>query len=220
MTTVMPKIRIAIAKGRVFDSTQALLKRAGLGLQSEASSRKLFLSSVHPGVEFVVVRNSDVPAFVGYGAAHLGIVGKDILMECDMVQDIYELLDLKEAICRLIVAGSKKDKKKTLTERTRVATKYVHTTKQHFAKKSEQVEVIKLYGSMELAPLVGLADFIVDLSDTGKTLRENNLFVIEEVAKISARLIANRTAMRVQYKQIQVVIDLFQKALAHKPKTT
>lgn len=209
----MKKIRIAIAKGRVLENSQALLSSVGFALKRpKAHSRQLFISSEHPDVEFVVVRNSDVPTFVDYGAVQLGIVGKDMLMEYQPASDIYELLDLKGVPCRLVVAACQN--KKPRLGRPRVATKFVRSTQQHFSKKSEQVEIIKLYGSMELAPLVGLADFIVDLTDTGKTLRENKLVVVEEVAKISTRLIANRTAVRIQYKKIQNIIDLFEQAVA------
>lgn len=205
-------LNIAISKGRIFTKIRKILDASGLApVESFEESRKLFLASEREDVKVVIVRGADVPTYVAYGAAQIGIVGKDILMEHD-TGDIYELLDLGIARCRLVVAGSKNAPR--IANRTRVATKYTNSTRSHFAKKSEQVEIIRLYGSMELAPLVGLADLIVDLTDTGNTLRANHLVVHEEVAKISARLIVNKAAIRLQHKPIRDVVDLLRKTVA------
>ncbi len=206
-----PTINIAISKGRIFEAMRTILVDSDLSpVESFERNRKLFLASKRDDVKIAIIRGTDVPTYVAYGAAQLGVVGKDILMEYD-AGDIYELLDLRIACCRLVVAGPAGERNSG--NRARVATKYVSSTRRHFAKKSEQVEIIKLYGSMELAPLVGLSDLIVDLTDTGSTLRANHLVVKEEVAKISARLIVNKAAMKMQREQIQNMVNLLRKAV-------
>ena len=206
-----PTIKIAISKGRVFESVQPVLAKAGLSpIESFEKSRKLILASEQSNIEIVIVRGADVPVYVAHGAAQLGIVGKDILLEYDG-EDVYEPLDLGIARCRLVVAGPKDFQGDS--NRIRVATKYVNSARNHFAKQSRQVEIIKLYGSMELAPIVGLADLIIDLTDTGDTLRANQLAILEEVAKISTRLIVNKVAMRLQRDSIQNVVHLLRKSV-------
>ena len=208
----MALINIAVSKGRIFTAMQEILETSGLApVESFEASRKLFLDSAREDIRIVIVRGADVPTYVAYGAAQIGIVGKDMLMEHDL-GDVYELLDLGIARCRLVVAGSEAAPR--IANRLRVATKYVNSTRNHFVRQSEQVEIIRLYGSMELAPLVGLSDLIVDLTDTGNTLRANRLVVREEVAKISARLIVNKAAIRLQHKPIHAVVDLLRKAVA------
>ena len=185
-----------------------LLAKAGLApAEGLRDSRKLILESANPEVKIVIIRGVDVPTYVGYGAAELGIVGKDVLMEYEG-DGIYEYLDLKVACCRLMVAGRDREEPPT-TRRVRVATKYANSTRNYFAVQGRQVEVIKLYGSMELAPLVGLSDLIVDLVATGGTLKANGLTPREEVAKISARLIVNKAAMKMKNTRLKKVMDLF-----------
>ena len=200
-------IRIAVSKGRVFETMQPLFKQMKIEVvESFEESRKLVLNTENPAVQIVIIRGMDVPTYVSYGAADLGVVGKDILMEYNS-GGIYELLDLGIATCRLMVAGCAGAE--TKSDRIRVATKYENSAREHFARKREQVEVIKLYGSMELAPLVGLADVIVDLVDTGNTLAANGLVEREEIAKISARLIANKAAIKMRHKELASIISSF-----------
>ena len=183
------RLRIALSKGRILDETLPLLKSAGIELLEEPSkSRKLIFPTSNPNVDIVIIRATDVPTFVEHGAADVGVAGKDVLMEHG-ARGVYEPLDLNISRCKLMVAA-----KKAAPEadgRLRVATKFVNITKQYYAEKGEQVEIIKLYGSMELAPLVGLADKIVDIVDTGNTLRANGLEPTELIATISSRLIVN-----------------------------
>jgi ATP phosphoribosyltransferase len=201
-------LHIAVAKGRIFDDALPLLKAADIVPDpGDLSSRKLILRTNLPDVRLVVIRATDVPTYVAYGAADLGIVGKDVLMEYDgdgLEEGLYEPLDLKIARCRLCVAGL--DDGPPKHPRLRVATKYVQTTRRHFASKGMQVEIIKLYGSMELAPLVGLADRIVDLVDTGNTLRENGLRELETIAEISSRLVVNKAAMKMRAAEIKDLV--------------
>lgn len=202
----MTECRIALAKGRLLNETLPLLARAGLEVETNPNDeRKLILLSKNKKVEFVIVRAADVVSYVEYGAADLGIVGKDMLME-EESRGIYELYDLGIAKCRLSVAGLAK--RKTLKYRPQVATKYCVSARRYFAQRNKQVGIIKLYGSMEMAPVLGLADLIVDLVDTGKTLAANGLQEFEKIKDISARLIANRTAMKIKDR---VVKDLVKK---------
>ena len=194
------------------ESLPLLVKTGLLSAEPLRDSRKLVLQSEHPDVEIVIIRNADVPTYVEYGATELGIVGKDVLMEHDG-GGIYEYLDLEIACCRLVVAGPENIALPT-TRRLRVATKYINSARRYFATKDRQVEVIKLYGSMELAPTVGLSDLIVDLMDTGNTLKANGLKYYEEVAKISARLIVNKASMKMKNQTLERVIGLLSRCVA------
>ncbi|MSR13086.1 MAG: ATP phosphoribosyltransferase [Gammaproteobacteria bacterium] len=188
---------IAVAKGRIFKESLALLTAAGVAPRDDPErSRKLILETENPLVRLVIVRATDVPTYVEYGGADFGIVGKDTLLEYDG-DGFYEPLDLGIARCRLAVAG--RQAALTTNERLRVATKYPEITRRYFEKQGVQIEIIKLYGSMELAPLVGLADCIVDLVDTGKTLMANGLHELEQICGISARLIVNKAALKTKY---------------------
>ena len=194
-------LTIALSKGRILDQTLPLLEKAGISIaKSELESRKLILDTNLSDVKVIVIRASDVPVFVQHGAADFGIAGKDVLLEHG-ANGIFELLDLGISRCRLMVA-SKKDQdlnKSTL----KVATKYVKSAKEYFYRQGKQVEVIKLYGAMELAPIVGLSDCIVDLVDTGNTLKANNLVPIELIQEISSRLIVNSAAFNTKHKDIK-----------------
>jgi ATP phosphoribosyltransferase len=193
-------LTIALSKGRILDQTLPLLEKSGISIpKTELESRKLILDTNLSGVKVIVIRASDVPVFVQHGAADIGIAGKDVLLEHG-ANGIFELLDLGISKCRLMVA-SKKDQdlnKSTL----KVATKYVKSAKEYFYKQGKQVEVIKLYGAMELAPIVGLSDCIVDLVDTGNTLKANKLVPLELIQEISSRLIVNSAAFNTKHKDI------------------
>ena len=195
---------IALSKGRILNETLPLL--AGIGitpLDDLAVSRKLILDTTKPDIKLVVVRASDVPTYVEYGAADLGVAGKDVLLEYEGT-GFYEPLDLKIARCRLMVAGPVAPV--VAPTKLRVATKYPGITRRWFGERGVQVEVIKLYGAMELAPLVGLADRIVDLVDTGNTLRANGLAPLEQICDISARLIVNKAAMKTKHARVTTLI--------------
>ena len=199
------QLRIALSKGRILNETLPLLKTAGIELLEEPSkSRKLIFPTTDPNVEIIIIRATDVPTFVEHGAADIGVAGKDVLMEHG-ARGVYEPLDLKISRCRLMVAA--KTNPEPANGRLRVATKFINITKRYYAEKGEQVEVIKLYGSMELAPLVGLADKIVDIVDTGNTLRANGLEPTELIAEISSRLIVNKASMKTKHAAIQKLID-------------
>ena len=204
-------LTIALSKGRILDQTLPLLEKAGISIpKSELESRKLILDTNRSDVKVIVIRASDVPVFVQHGAADLGIAGKDVLLEHG-ANGIFELLDLCISKCRLMVA-SKKDQdlnKSTL----KVATKYVKSAKEYFYKQGKQVEVIKLYGAMELAPIVGLSDCIVDLVDTGNTLKANNLVPLELIQEISSRLIVNSAAFNTKHKDIKQWIQKIEQNL-------
>ena len=204
-------LTIALSKGRILDQTLPLLEKAGISIaKSELESRKLILDTNLNDVKVIVIRASDVPVFVQHGAADFGIAGKDVLLEHG-ANGIFELLDLGISKCRLMVA-SKKDQdfnKSTL----KVATKYVKSAKEYFYKQGKQVEVIKLYGAMELAPIVGLSDCIVDLVDTGNTLKANNLVPIELIQEISSRLIVNSAAFNTKHKDINQWIQKIEQNL-------
>lgn len=206
-------ITIAVSKGRIFDETLPLLARADIvPIETPSESRKLIIESSNAGVSFLIVRASDVPTYVQYGGADLGVVGKDVLMEHGG-DGIYEPLDLKIARCKLMVAGFDHADTESV-RRLRIATKYVRTTQAFFAGRSRQVEIIKLYGSMELAPIAGLADLIVDVVDSGATLKANGLSPLEHIADISSRLIVNRGAMKTKHQLIQPLIDKLASAVA------
>ena len=209
-------ITLALSKGRIFDETAPLLARAGITpLENPEQSRKLIIGTSQPEVRIVVVRASDVPTYVQYGAAELGVAGKDVLMEHGG-GGLYQPLDLGIAKCRLCVAvpaGFDYASAVRRGARLRVATKYVATAREHFASKGVHVDVIKLYGSMELAPLAGLADAIVDLVSSGGTLRANNLVEVEEIASISSRLIVNQAALKLKREEVMPVIDRLEAAV-------
>lgn len=199
-------LKIALSKGRIFKETLPLLAQAGIiPVDDPETSRKLILDTNRDDVKLVIIRASDVPTYVEYGAADVGVAGKDVLLEHGG-NGLYEPIDLQIAKCRLMVAAPTHWTMPT-TGRLRVATKYINTTQRYYAEQGKQVEVIKLYGSMELAPLVGLADCIVDVVDTGNTLRANGLEALENIADISSRLIVNKAAMKIKYLQIKTLIQ-------------
>ena len=212
----MTDITIALSKGRIFDDTAPLLKVAGIeSLDDPEKSRKLILATNRANVRLVIVRASDVPTYVQYGAADIGIAGKDVLLEHGGVE-LYQPLDLNIARCRMMVAvpeGFDYESAVFQGARLRVATKYLQTAREHFADKGVHVDLIKLYGSMELAPLVGLADAIVDLVSTGNTLRANKLKAVEEIMPISSRLIVNQAALKLKREAIQPILTAFSEAV-------
>lgn len=204
-------LTIALSKGRILKETLPLLEQAGIvPLDHPDKSRKLILETNLSHVKLLVVRATDAPTYVNYGAADLGVAGKDVLMEAEG-ENLYELLDLKIAPCRLMVAG--RPDMPPSGHRLRVATKYIRSAQQYFAQKGEQVDLIKLYGSMELAPLVGLSDVIVDLVDTGNTLKANGLAPMEHIADISSRLVVNRHAYKLKHSMIQDLVKQLQQAV-------
>jgi ATP phosphoribosyltransferase len=214
MTTAL---NIALSKGRILEEGLPLLERAGIRpTENPLTSRKLILDTNLPDVKLTIIRAADVPTYVQFGAADLGIAGKDVLMEYDG-DALYELMDLKIARCRMMVAEpaslASRDDPRSWT-RLRIATKYVKTTQRHFAAKGIQTDIIKLYGSMELAPLVGLSDRIVDLVDTGNTLKANGLVEVEHIADISARLVANKASMKMKHQALKNLVGQLQRAVA------
>ncbi|HAC35032.1 MAG TPA: ATP phosphoribosyltransferase [Gammaproteobacteria bacterium] len=199
-------LRIALSKGRILEQTLPLFEAIGVTLQpGELESRKLILQTLDQQVQFIIIRATDVPTYVEYGAADMGVVGKDVLVEYGQ-SSFYELLDLNIARCKLMVARLKSGQERS-AGRPRVATKYVNIARDYFARQGVQVELVKLYGSMELAPLVGLADYIVDLVETGGTLRANGLEATETVLEVSSRLIVNKAAMKVRHQQLMAMVD-------------
>ena len=209
-------ITLALSKGRIFDETLPLLAAAGIrALDDPEGSRKLVLRTSRRDLRLLIVRASDVPTYVQYGAAELGVAGKDVLLEHGG-EGLYQPLDLGIAACRMVVAvpeGFDYAGAVRRGARLRVATKYMQSAREHFAAKGVHVDLIKLYGSMELAPLLGLADAIVDLVATGSTLRANRLHAVEEIRPISARLIVNQAALKLQRDAIQPLLDTFSKAV-------
>jgi len=210
-------LNIALSKGRILEEGLPLLERAGIRpSENPLKSRKLILDTNLPEVKLTIIRAADVPTYVQFGAADLGIAGKDVLMEYEG-DGLYELLDLKIARCRMMVAEPKslasRDDPDSWT-RLRIATKYVKTTQRHFAAKGIQTDIIKLYGSMELAPLVGLSDRIVDLVDTGNTLKANGLAEVEHIADISAWLVANRASMKMKQQALKSLVHRLEQAVA------
>lgn len=204
----MTALTLALSKGRIFDDSLPLLRAAGIAPTGDAE-RLLRVPSQNPDVSLLIIRATDVPTYVEHGAADLGIVGKDILLEHGG-EDLYEPLDLGIARCRLSVA-TRGDSPLARGERRgnrrlRVATKYPGIARRHFAAKGEQVEIIKLYGSMELAPLVGLSDLIVDLVATGNTLRANGLVEIETICEISSRLVLNKAAAKLKHVVLEALV--------------
>ena len=211
------RMTLALSKGRIFEETLPLLAAAGIEPADDPErSRKLIIDTNRPDVRLLIVRATDTPTYVQYGAADLGIAGKDILLEHGGA-GLYQPLDLNIARCRLCVATRKGFDYAAAVRpggRIRVATKYIDTAKAHFADKGMHVDLIKLYGSMELAPLVGLADAIVDLVSSGGTLRANDLVEVEEIMPISARLIVNQAALKLKRDLIQPLLDAFQSAVS------
>jgi ATP phosphoribosyltransferase len=211
-------LTLALSKGRIFEETLPLLKAAGIEVAEDPEkSRKLILPTNRPDVRIIIVRASDVPTYVEYGAADLGIAGKDVLIEhaASHPGALYQPIDLGIANCRLCVAvrnGFDYEAAVRQGARLRVATKYVAAAREHFASKGVYVDLIKLYGSMELAPLIGLADAIVDLVSTGNTLKANDLLAVEDIMPISSRLIVNRAALKTRHALLQPVIDAFEAA--------
>jgi ATP phosphoribosyltransferase len=197
-------LTIALSKGRIFKETLPLLAQAGIEpVDDPETSRKLILDTNQADVKLVIIRATDVPTYVEYGAADVGVAGKDVLMEHGG-NGLYEPVDLGIAKCRLMVAGPQNPPDDG--RRLRIATKFVNSTRRYYADRREQVEIIKLYGSMELAPLVGLADRIVDLVDTGNTLRANGLVPLEHIADISSRLVVNKAAMKMKHARLSQLI--------------
>jgi ATP phosphoribosyltransferase len=209
-------LTFALSKGRIFDETLPLLKRAGIEvLDDPETSRKLILATNRADIRVVLVRASDVPTYVQYGGADLGVAGADVLMESEG-DGLYRPLDLRIARCRMSVATrSDFDYASAVKQgsRIRVATKYTATARQFFADKGVHVDLIKLYGSMELAPLTGLADAIVDLVSSGNTLKANGLIEVEKIADISSRLVVNQAALKLKREAIRPLIDALEKAV-------
>lgn len=212
----MTMLTLALSKGRIFDETLPLLRAAGIEvLDDPEKSRKLILDTNHPQVRVVLVRASDVPTYVQYGGADLGITGKDTLLEHGS-QGLYEPVDLGIARCRISVAvrqGFDYAAAVRQGSRLRVATKYVAIAREFFAGKGVHVDLIKLYGSMELAPLTGLADAIVDLVSTGNTLKANQLVEVEHIMDISSRLVVNQAALKLKQRELRPIIDAFANAV-------
>lgn len=212
------RLTVAVSKGRILKEALPLLKAAGIEPAEDPEvSRKLVLGTTRADVDLIIIRAQDVPTFVEYGAADLGITGKDVLMEHGG-EGLYEPLDLRIARCRLMVAAKVGDDRSL--RRPRVATKYVATSRHYFAKQGVQAEMIKLYGSMELAPLVGLADRIVDLVDTGGTLRANGLAPLETIAQISSRLVVNKASMKMKHAGVVALIEQLSSAVADRGESS
>lgn len=202
----------ALSKGRILKETLPLLKNAGIELLEDPDkSRKLIFPTSRDDVKILILRATDVPTYVEHGAADLGVSGKDVLLEHGGT-GYYEPLDLNIGRCRLMVAA--RENAPAVSGRLKVASKFANVAKRYYAEKGEQVEIIKLYGSMELAPLVGLADRIVDLVDTGNTLRANGLLPTELIANISSRLIVNKASMKIKHRGIQGIIHALDQAVA------
>ena len=214
-------LTLALSKGRIFDETLPLLKAAGIEVTEDPeTSRKLILPTTRPEVRVVLVRATDVPTYVQHGGADVGVAGKDVLLEHVAASSgggLYQPLDLRIARCRMSVAVRHDfDYAAAVRQgsRIRVATKYTHVARQHFADKGVHVDLIKLYGSMELAPLTGLADAIVDLVSTGSTLKANQLVEVEKIMDISSRLVVNQAALKLKREPIRALIDAISGALS------
>jgi len=209
------QLTLALSKGRIFEETLPLLEAAGIVVTEDPeTSRKLILQTNDPAVRVIIVRASDVPTYVQYGAADFGVAGKDVLLEHGG-EGLYQPIDLHIAKCRLSVAVQEGfDYLNAVRQgaRLRVVTKYVKTAREHFAAKGVHVDLIKLYGSMELGPLVGLSDAIVDLVSTGGTLRANKLVEVEHIIDISSRLVVNQAALKLKRERLQPILDAFESA--------
>ncbi|NCV84967.1 MAG: ATP phosphoribosyltransferase [Oxalobacteraceae bacterium] len=212
-------LTLALSKGRIFDETLPLLEAAGITVSDDPEkSRKLILPTSDAAIRVVIVRASDVPTYVQYGAADFGVAGKDVLLEHGG-EGLYQPVDLAIAKCRMSVAvpaGFDYASAVRQGARLRVATKYVNVAREHFAAKGVHVDLIKLYGSMELGPLVGLSDAIVDLVSTGSTLRANHLLEVEQIMDISSRLVVNRAALKTKREKLQPIIEAFERAAQSK----
>ena len=211
-------ITIALSKGRIYKETLPLLAAANIiPAEDPEKSRKLILDTNQDDVKLVIIRATDVPTYVQFGAADIGVAGKDVLMEHGG-EGVYEPVDLKIAKCRLMTAGladealAKANRDKH--QRLRIATKFTNVARQYFESRGEQVELIKLYGSMELGPIVGLADLIVDVVDTGNTLKANGLKPIDHIADVSSRLIVNKASMKMKHEKISQIIQQIKAAVA------
>jgi len=206
-------LTLALSKGRIFEETAPVLAKAGIRpLEDPEQSRKLIIPTSNPEVQIIIVRASDVPTYVQFGAADFGVAGQDVLLEKGS-DGLYIPIDLGIARCRMAVAvknGFDYAAAVRQGSRLRVATKYVNCAREHFANKGVHIDTIHLYGSMELAPLVGLADAIVDLVSTGNTLRANNLIEVESIADISARLIVNQASFKRKRAQLQKILSIWQ----------
>lgn len=211
----MRYITVALAKGRLAEMTTDLLERAGLDVSElREKSRKLVFTDEKNKFKFILVKASDVPTYVEYGAADIGVVGKDTLLEAG--KDLYEMINLGFGACRMAVAGPKElEGKLDSIHNMRVATKYTEIAKNYYhLVKKQSVEIIKLHGSVELAPIVGLSEVIVDIVESGKTLKENGLVVLEEVCDLSARFVVNRVSMKMEAERILALVDTIKKLLA------
>ncbi len=205
-------LTLALSKGRIFQETLPLLEALDIRpAEDPESSRKLLLATNRPELNLLIVRAADVPTYVQYGGADLGVAGKDVLLEHGG-DGLYEPVDLGIARCRLMVAGFPEGTRRR--SRLRIATKYVNTTRRHFASKGQQIEIIKLYGSMELAPIVGMADCIVDVVDTGNTLKANGLVPLETIATISSRLVVNRASLKTQHATLGRLLEQLSQVVA------
>ncbi len=205
------KLTIALTKGRILKETLPLFEQAGIEpIEDVSTSRKLVFATNHDDVQLVIIRGTDVPTYVRHGAADMGVVGKDVLLE-QGAEGLYEPLDLGIARCRLMTAGPVGWQPGAA--RVRVATKFVNTAREYFARRGVQADLIKLYGAMELAPMMDLADLIVDIVDTGNTLRANGMEPFEEIAAISSRLVVNKAAMRSRHTVITRIIDSLSEAV-------
>ena len=210
MTDTHNGLTLALSKGRILKETLPLFKTAGIELlENPDKSRKLIFPTTHPSVRRLILRASDVPTYVEHGAADFGVAGKDVLLEHG-AKHLYELLDLQIAQCKLMTAGMKGQA--LPNRRLRVATKYVNVARNHFASQGEQVDIIKLYGSMELAPLVGLGDLIVDVVDTGNTLRANGLEPLEHICDVSSRLIVNQVSYKRKFALLKPILSSLKSA--------
>jgi ATP phosphoribosyltransferase len=216
-------ITLALSKGRIFEETMPLLSAAGISVAEDPSrSRKLILPTSDAQLRIIIVRASDVPTYVEHGAADLGVAGKDVLIEHGG-ENLYQPLDLRIARCRMSVAaprGWDYAQAARRGSRIRIATKYVEIARRHFADKGVHVDLIKLYGSMELAPLVGLADAIVDLVSTGSTLKANDLVEVEHIMEISSRLIVNQASLKTRASQLAPILSAFSRAVDERSRLT
>lgn len=212
-------LTIAMPKGRILKEAVALFKAAGVDFSELLhDDRRLIFENPSEGLRFMVIRSQDVPTYIEYGAADLGVAGKDVLVE--QARDLYEPLDLKMGVCRMVVAEPKELKDTDNPRRwthIRVATKYPNITMRHFLDKGVQVEIIKLYGSIELAPLLGLSERIVDLVQTGETLRKNGLAEVEDVMRITSKLVCNRASLKTKPKRVKELVDRLAKAVNGMP---
>ncbi|WP_204486618.1 ATP phosphoribosyltransferase [Caldicoprobacter guelmensis] len=206
----MSLITIALAKGRLMEEAVDVLEAAGVDCgELKEPSRKLIFFTPDQQIRMILVKPSDVPTYVEYGIADMGIVGKDTLLEEG--RSLYEMLDLRFGQCRLVVAGFPEKQDMWITRsHTRVATKYPNIARNYFARKGKNVEIIKLNGSVELGPLTGLSDVIVDIVESGRTLKENGLVILEEICSISARLVVNRVSLKTKHTEIKPLIDNIQ----------